>query len=416
MSAGPDPIHLALPPDVIRIAERVEAVGGAAFVVGGAVRDALLGRPVEDLDLATDLLPAQVVAAFADHDDRDAGLGVVEVRSGGPPRTVTTLRVERDYGPDRRPREVSFVTRPEDDAVRRDFSVNAIYVAIPSGAVRDPQRGIADCAARVLRVIGDPRVRFREDPLRVLRALRFATTRGLEPDAALLAAVPATVDGVAGLSGARIGEEVLGALAGGRRDRVPAWIADHGLTPAVFPELDTTSLLGAAERLAGFAGGTADALALLLGFGDAERTRAILDRFAIGGGVRHRVLHLSTLAAGLAAEDERATLSALRRGGAEDVQTVLEAAGLLDGEAARERFARWVERASAEAMRLLGGDDVRERGIPPGPELGRLLETARAAVARAGVTRREDALRILTEVVAADPAVKARKPADDTDA
>lgn len=186
--------------------------GHQGWLVGGCVRDALLGRHVADVDIATDARPAQVVALA-----KAAGLravptgidhGTVTLVADGTPFEVTTFR--RDVETDGRRATIAFADRLEEDAARRDFTMNALY-ADALGAVTDPVGGLADLAARRIRFVGDAETRVREDYLRILRFFRFHAwygdpAAGMNADA--LAAIAANTDGLDRLSKERIGHEM----------------------------------------------------------------------------------------------------------------------------------------------------------------------------------------------------------------
>lgn len=192
---------------------QVLAAGGAqVWFVGGCVRNALMGLPATDIDLTTDAAP-ETVTALAE----GAGLrvvptgiahGTVTVVIGGQPFEVTTLR--RDVATDGRRATVAFTDRIEEDAARRDFTMNALY-ATADGMILDPIGGLPDLRARIVRFIGDPEARIAEDYLRILRFFRFHAwyadpDQGIEAEG--LAACAAHLDGMAGLSRERIGAEM----------------------------------------------------------------------------------------------------------------------------------------------------------------------------------------------------------------
>ena len=173
-----------LPQPVEYVLERLENAGFAAFAVGGCVRDTLLGRVPGDWDVTTAARPEQVLALF-DGCAIPTGLkhGTVTVRAEGMGIEVTTFRADGTYTDHRRPDEVTFSRRLEDDLSRRDLTVNAMAMDA-AGALHDPFGGREDIRRRVLRCVGDPERRFREDALRILRTLRFSATLGfaIEPE------------------------------------------------------------------------------------------------------------------------------------------------------------------------------------------------------------------------------------------
>ena len=176
---------LPLPEHVGEILRRLEAAGHEAWCVGGAVRDALLGREPGDWDVTTSAPPEAVLSLFAPH-ALPTGLrhGTVTV-GGGRGVEVTTFRRDGTYRDHRRPDHVEFTPSLTEDLARRDFTVNAMAVSL-RGEVSDPFHGREDLSAGLLRAVGDPDRRFEEDALRILRGLRFASRLGfaIEPDTA----------------------------------------------------------------------------------------------------------------------------------------------------------------------------------------------------------------------------------------
>ncbi|HWK37330.1 MAG TPA: CCA tRNA nucleotidyltransferase, partial [Hyphomicrobium sp.] len=224
--------------------------GAEARAVGGAVRNALMGLPVKDVDIATTALPHDVtqLAKRAGLQTVPTGIdhGTVTVIAGKVPFEVTTLR--RDVETFGRHARVTFSTDWREDAMRRDFTMNALYVDA-DGVVHDPLGGYADLAARRVRFIGDARERIREDYLRILRFFRFLAEYGdpTAPDPEGLAAVQAERAGLAHLSGERIRAELLRLL--GAPGAVPAAAAMRKagiLIPLIGVEGDVVAL----ERLA----------------------------------------------------------------------------------------------------------------------------------------------------------------------
>ena len=179
-----------IPNSVLACIDRLENAGFAAYVVGGCVRDACLGLTPADYDMCTAALPEQTEAIFADHRLVLAGKkhGTVGVVTGDGVIEITTFRTEGDYRDNRHPEWVAFVPDIEQDLARRDFTVNAMAYS-PYKSYADPFGGRADLALRVLRAVGDPQKRFREDSLRILRGVRFAVRYGLTPEKATLDAM-----------------------------------------------------------------------------------------------------------------------------------------------------------------------------------------------------------------------------------
>ena len=163
-------------PEYVRLClERLENAGFQAYIVGGCVRDSLLGLQPQDYDMTTSALPEQTEALFRDHDLVLAGKkhGTVGVVTGGGVVEITTFRTEGGYADNRHPEWVKFVPSIVEDLARRDFTVNAMAWS-PIRGLADPFGGRADLEAKILRAVGDPEARFREDSLRILRGIRFA--------------------------------------------------------------------------------------------------------------------------------------------------------------------------------------------------------------------------------------------------
>jgi poly(A) polymerase len=225
------------------VIDALEAVGGpgSARFVGGCVRDALLKRPIGDIDIATPLTPDLVTQALT-----DAGLkavptgiehGTVTAVADHKPFEITTLR--RDVETDGRRAVVAFTDDWAEDAARRDFRLNALYLE-PDGTLHDPTGGgIADARAGRIVFVGDAETRIREDYLRILRFFRFYAEFGRgEPDAEGLAACAALKDGTKTLSGERVSKELLKLLAAEDPRGAVRLMAASGVLSALLPEAD----------------------------------------------------------------------------------------------------------------------------------------------------------------------------------
>lgn len=253
--------------------------GAQALFVGGCVRNALLGVPVSDIDIATDARPERVLklAAAAGIKAVPTGIdhGTVTLVSGGIAHEVTTFR--RDVETDGRRAVVAFADRVEEDAARRDFTMNALY-ARPDGTVLDPLGGLADLRAQRVRFIGDAAARIHEDYLRSLRYFRFHAwygdpEKGFDPEA--LAAIAGNLDGLSRLSHERVGAEMLKLLAA--PDPAPSVTAmrQTGVLARLLPGADDRALapLVHLEQAAGVAPDPIRRLAALGGEDVADRLR-----------------------------------------------------------------------------------------------------------------------------------------------
>ena len=250
------------------LAELIEALGDSRWV-GGAVRDTLLGLPVADLDLATPLAPAEVVrrleAAGIKAIPTGIAHGTVTAVTRGTVVEVTTLR--RDVTTDGRHAVVAYTDNWQQDAARRDFTINALYADPRSGAVDDWFGGLDDLAAHRVRFIGDPHRRIAEDHLRILRFFRFHARFGRDVDAIGLQACTARANDLMALSRERIAAELLKLLVAPGAVATVALMIAHGIFAPVLPEItDSASLarLAESESAAGIAPDPIRRLAALL--------------------------------------------------------------------------------------------------------------------------------------------------------
>ncbi len=226
-----------IPAQVREISRLVKAAGGGAWLVGGAVRDLALGFEPVDYDIATDLSPEVVATAIGSGQLDDARFGVCKIDGLPWPVSVTTLREEWDYRDHRRPNAVRFVNDITRDASRRDFACNAIYADCESGVMTDPCGGLADLETRRLRVIGDAATRFADDPLRLLRMLRFEARLGLRADESAAAAARMTADGLRSLSAERVYSELTKAFTGQGRGGALRRFVELGFASRLLPEV-----------------------------------------------------------------------------------------------------------------------------------------------------------------------------------
>jgi tRNA nucleotidyltransferase (CCA-adding enzyme) len=430
----------AVPPGVREVCEVLVRAGHEAVTVGGAVRDAMLGRDPGDWDVATSAHPDAVIALFGHTIPTGLQHGTVTVMIGrGKAREaieVTTYRGEGAYHDGRRPESVVFGVPLVEDLARRDLVVNAIAYDPVKGELHDPFDGRGDIAARRLRAVGDATARFTEDGLRVMRAIRFAATLGFELDAATEAAIPAALPSLAKVSRERVKVELdktLGAPAPGpsleiaRRTgvlaqelpealagivRLPDSAADGGAAAGEDPiwrhrlawidALAADAVLRATALLSGVDGAAADATWRRLKGANDERDRLVrLVKAAWtgrDGELPAPALRRVLAAAGRARGDDlvalwnaRAVASAAVPAAA--VVDALAVAGpeAAAGAAARADAAAAVAAAAAAILArgdalaagdlvITGGDLMKELGIPPSREVGRLLDVALQAV------------------------------------
>lgn len=354
--------------------------GFEARVVGGAVRNALLGLPVKDVDLATTAVPQEVIrlAAAGGLGAVPTGVshGTVTVIAHHQPIEVTTLR--RDIETFGRQARVTFTTDWSEDAARRDFTLNALYCD-QDGTVHDPIGGYPDLVARRVRFIGDARDRIREDYLRILRFFRFtaAYAEG-PPDPAGLAASVALAEGLAQLSAERIRAELLRLLAAPRAVEIVEVMAEAGLIEALIGVRGDVTLLGRLADIEAALGRDADPLLRLAALSGGNRHLTALGaRLRLSNAESERLARLALPDPAFDPDtDEREARGFLYRFGVETFRDGVLMAWARGGAAPdcsrwRGRFVlpnRW--KVPTLPVR---GADLLERGLAQGPAIGRVV-------------------------------------------
>jgi len=225
--------------DAVAVVRQLRHAGHIAYFAGGCVRDELLGFTPKDYDVATDAEPDKVRKIFPQTQAVGAAFGVILVRQGKSVVEVATFRRDGPYSDGRRPDRVSFATA-EEDAQRRDFTMNGLFFDPLENKVIDYVNGREDLAARRLRAIGDAGKRFEEDHLRMLRAVRFAARFGLRMDAMTEIAITVAAPRLKGISPERIAEELRLILSPPTRANAWPMLWKLGLGPVIFRLLTTT--------------------------------------------------------------------------------------------------------------------------------------------------------------------------------
>lgn len=368
-----------------RLLAVLSADGEEARVVGGAVRNTLLGLPITDVDIAATTPPAETAsraeAAGFKAVPTGFGHGTVTIVAKGRSFEVTTLR--RDVETDGRHARVAFGRDWRVDAERRDFTVNALYCDA-DGAILDLVGGMPDIATRTLRFIGDPVRRIEEDYLRILRFFRFFAWYGEgRPDAEGLRACARLKGGIAKLSAERVWMEIKKLLAAPDPSRALLWARQAGVLSAALPEserwgIDAIHGLVGAERLHGWA---PDAILRLEGIvpPDAERLAAFAKRMKLSNAERDRLLAFATADAADAAMGDDAFRARLYFGDRGGIRDRLRLA--LAVRHGRSESAAIMETARLNEQLRLGesfdpppfpvtGEDVKTAGVESGPAVG----------------------------------------------
>jgi poly(A) polymerase len=219
------------------ICETLRRSGFQALLVGGCVRDLLLGREPADYDVTTDALPHQVMGLFSEHVAVGAQFGVILIPREELKVEVATFRSDIGYSDGRRPDCVAFSKTAEEDVQRRDFTINGLLMRHDTGEVLDYVGGQADLRARVIRAIGEADRRFAEDKLRMLRAVRFAARFGFEIEPATLRAIRRHMEEIRQVSPERLRDELTKMLTEGAARRAFELLDVTGLLQQVLPEI-----------------------------------------------------------------------------------------------------------------------------------------------------------------------------------
>jgi putative nucleotidyltransferase with HDIG domain len=419
------------PAPLLGVLERLQQGGRHAYLVGGTVRDVLLGRGAQGRsDVATALRPEEIQARFARVEPIGLAHGTVLVLEAGLEVECTTFRREGSYSDARRPDQVAFTADALADLDRRDLTVNALAFDPLAGELLDPHGGARDLERRRLRAVGDPLERFREDALRPLRAARLAATLEMEPDEPLRAALAAVGDAdsgvrVAAVSMERVRDELDKLMTAPRPSVGYEILREAGLLPIWLPELErcrgvaqnryhaydvyyhslyTCDAAPAAKPAVRWAAllhdiGKPDTRVERDGEGTfhdhpevgARLAAALLERLRFAAARREAIVHLirEHMFDYRPAWSDAALRRWLRRVGTERVADLFDLRiadvlgnGLRRGfpaglEAMRERIERLLASARAlgvEDLAVDGHDVMRELGIPPGPEVGARLE------------------------------------------
>ena len=436
------------------IVQTLRQHGFQAYLVGGCVRDLLLGREPKDYDVATNATPEQVMAIFSETYAVGAQFGVVLVPVPEQPelgngelissksRTVevATFRSDLGYSDGRHPDEVHFSADPREDVARRDFTINGMMLDPVSGEVLDFVGGRKDLDAKIIRAIGDPERRFQEDKLRMLRAVRFAARFGYTIEPATFSAIEKLAHEIHVVSRERVRDELTRMLTEGQAGRAFLLLDESGLLEQVLPEISAMKGVGQPpqfhpegdvfvhtllllENLPQPCPATLAWGALLHDVGKPPTFRVAPDRIRFDGhvdvGVKMaeeicRRLRFSGedteqifalidnhMRFGHATRMKESTLKKFLRMPRFDEHLALHRADCLasHGDLATYEFAR--EKLAAippEKMRpsvLVNGDDLIAAGYPPGPRFREILTAVEDAQLEGRLPSRDDALEFV---------------------
>ena len=347
-----------------------------AYLVGGCVRDMILGIAPNDWDICTSALPEEVMEVFPS--SRPTGLrhGTVTVVVGSHSVEVTTFRTDGEYSDHRRPDNISFVTDLTADLSRRDFTMNAVALS-PDGLTVDPFDGIEDIRLGIVRCVGEPAVRFQEDALRMFRALRFAARLGFTIDIGTYSGIAACAPLAATLAAERVRDELEKTLLTNHTERIGEMIGLGLLNRYIIPSGKNDAL-----NFSALAHLQKKALLRWTAFSVLLQERGMIRdvrKFLLSLRLDGRTVRCCAAAAEIIrlppAEDKLGWKKLLNRYGVDSVACAAAAYGVLTGDGEYEKqFVSVLKSGECFSMRRLAvsGDDLLELGLR-GPELGEMM-------------------------------------------
>jgi len=399
----------------IEVVTKLQAAGFAALFAGGCVRDELLGLAPADHDIATSATPDDVKKLFRRCHSFGASFGVVEVLG---PRDavgewlkvqVATFRSDGTYSDGRRPDSVTF-SSPEEDAARRDFTINGLFLDPVAHRVYDFVGGQADLRAKVLRAIGDPAARFTEDKLRVLRAARMAARFELAVDPATQAAATAMAGEIKAVSAERIAEELRRILTNPHRVRGLNLLTEFGLIPHILPELTDDDVHDSIRVVARLPEPLAPSFplvfaAMLIGLTGKE-AGIICRRLRLSNEELERVVWLVAHCESLnnaPTMRNSALFPILVQPGIGELLALHEAVAVASGDEliAVAFCVNLLRTKSADELNpkpLLTGDDLQTLGLSPGPLFKKLLDAVRTAQLDGEIVDRAEAVALVRKI------------------
>jgi poly(A) polymerase len=394
----------------LEVVETLIEAGHEAVWAGGCVRDLLMGREPGDFDIATDARPDQVREVFgrARSFAVGASFGVVLVRDRDgreDPVEVATFRTEGTYADGRHPDAVQFATR-QDDARRRDFTINGMFMDPRTGDVFDDVGGRQDIERGLVRAIGEPEARINEDKLRMLRAIRFTASLGFALDPATAEAIAAHSQEITVVSAERIADEWRRMLSDSTRAVAVRLAIETGLLASVFPEVPVDGYDAAVERLGHLPQAATATVALAVLLVDVTDPGAMCERLKLSNRETDEVTWLVASRGGLdqAADQKRSRLFPLlahpSRDGLLELIDAIErgAAGSGDDVAWCRALLETVGSEELDPPPLVTGEDLIAVGLRPGPLFKTLLGSVRDAQLDGDVRDRDEALAWVHEI------------------
>jgi len=407
----------------LKVLSKLAEAGHEAYLVGGCVRDRMIGRPLHDIDIATSAMPEAVQALFPRTLPTGLQHGTVTVMVDGTPFEVTTYRTESGYSDARRPDEVIFVSDIREDLSRRDFTFNAMAVGL-DGALLDPFGGREDLAVGIVRTVGVAADRFGEDALRMLRAIRFGAELGFKLSAETREGIGTQRHRLAQVAMERIGAEWDKMMAGHGPDQACAWLRESGLLaftkePLRIPRMEEAADGGEADvamgadalRLSAIVGVDVRWAAYWIGSGaseqealDACRTLRMSGKRAtriagivgferrLGAGSGIDGGHKLALSGGFNRSDWIESVLAYDRQAASDWLAIREASCGIEAGAVERQWLEAMPVARVAELAVRGDELSKQLVRPPGPWVASLLRLLLSEVAHERVANDKAAL------------------------
>ncbi len=392
------------PVDLVRIAEIFTSHGYDLYLVGGAVRDYVLGRENSDYDLTTSALPDEVKAMFRATINTGIKHGTVTVIYNHHHYEITTFRTEGDYSDSRHPDSVTFVRSLDEDLKRRDFTINALAVNILTGEIIDRHGGIEDLEKKTIRAIGEPEERFKEDALRMLRACRFSSKLNFSIEEETLLSIKDLHKNIEKVSVERIKDEIDKLLLSPYPTKGLRYMAQTGLWNTIMPAIELNeSTLSSLERAKKMALPLEALYAVLFAYTDEKRRVNILNTLKASNREKSLVLLLSSsFDPDTSIRDGETLRRRIKKVGKENVELLIKVRKALGKEDPDYDKAILEEKEKNPPLSIkdlkINGSDL-SAIVRPGPEMGNILNTLlEDVITNPSLNEREVLLRMAEEL------------------
>ncbi len=371
---------LAIPKEAEEIISQLEGYGFEAYLVGGCVRDLLMGLTAKDFDICTSALPEDVIRLFTKTYKTGLKHGTVTVIKNGIPFEVSTFRIDMKYTDHRRPDKVLFTPSLTEDLKRRDFTINAICYH-PKKGIIDPFNGIKDITGRLIRTVGNPEERFGEDALRMLRAVRFKASLGFEIEPATKNAVCRMAGTICHISRERILYELNGILSGISPEAFEV-LFDTGIINYIFPvPVPLKYTFKPLKSLPGKLSLRWAAAVRLMGFTDTNEVKEICNYLKMSKKLKDYILNVTDILKKPLPENKFVLKKALSDTGIALFSDSLEILRALGSDTNKAKAVKMMindiysnnECVSRSALAVKGRDLI-EKGFVPGKQLGEIIE------------------------------------------